>query len=89
MIFQMNQFLGILLIPVVIFIAYGPPSFTAGFIYLGVLLISLSFVVRVIKGVSSALKQKETTMFYIFLYFCTLELLPLIVLIKLLVGRFV
>jgi hypothetical protein len=82
-IFLVNQFFGILLLPVVIFIAYGPPSFTQGIIYFGIVLVFTAFLVRVGKGISSVLLNGEATLFYLILYLCTLEILPLLIGIKL------
>ena len=82
-IFLVNQFFGIVLLPVVLFIAYGPRSFMQGYIYLGVLLACTAFLVRVWKGLSNVLLNREASLFYLILYLCTLEILPLLIGIKL------
>ncbi len=82
-IFLVNQFFGILLLPVVIFIAYGPQSLTHGIIYSGIVLVFAAFIVRVGKGISTVLLNREATLFYLILYLCTLEILPLLIGIKL------
>jgi len=78
-IFLVNQIVGIGLIPIIIFIAYGNMSYTKGFIYAGIVLMVLAFIVRVGKGTISALTRGEVTLFYLFLYLCTLEILPLLI----------
>ena len=85
-IFLITQFLGILLLPIVIFIAYGPPQYIVAFTYAGFVLIALSFITRVIKGISTALIKKEATMFYIILYLCTFEILPILTGLKLITN---
>lgn len=79
-----NQMLGILLIPIVIFIAYGNLLSASVLIYSGILILLLGFFIRAGKGIVLAIHGKENW-FYIFLYFCTLEILPLLIGIKLLV----
>jgi hypothetical protein len=82
-IFLVHQFLGILLIPVVTFIAYGPESFQNQVFYAGITLIAGIFLFRIGKGISTVLQRREVTLFYLILYLCTLEILPLLIGIKL------
>jgi len=77
-IFLVNQILGIGLIPIIIFIAYGKQSFESIFIYAGIALMAIAFIIRAGKGAISALAGGEVTPFYLFLYLCTLEILPLL-----------
>lgn len=81
-IFLINQILGILFIPLVTFIAYGMQLFANGFIYFGIAIFLLGFITRIWKGVVSIFPTKEYW-FYLFLYLCTLEILPLLAGIKL------
>lgn len=76
-IFLVNQILGIGLLPVIIFIAYGKQSFGNAFVYVGVLMAVAAFIIRIGKGALSALTGREISLFYLFLYLCTLEILPL------------
>ena len=82
-IFLVNHILGIGLIPIIIFIAYGKQSFESVFIYAGIALMAIAFCIRVGKGAISALTSGEVTLFYLFLYLCTLEILPLLLGFKL------
>lgn len=79
-----NQMLGMLFIPIVIFIAYGNLLSAKALIYSGIMILLLGFFIRTGKGIILAIHGKENW-FYIFLYFCTLEILPLLIGIKLLV----
>ena len=83
-VFLVNQMVGIALIPVVIFIAYGAPSWMNVFIYMGILLLISGFCIRIGKGLLSAISGRAVTLFYLFLYLCTLEIIPLLVGFKLL-----
>jgi hypothetical protein len=83
-IFLVNHFLGVLLIPEVVFIAYGPKSLANGFIFLGLAFFAAAFFLRVGKGIAAVLERREAVLFYLILYFCTLEILPLLIGVKLL-----
>ena len=82
-IFLVNQMAGIGFIPVIIFIAYGNSWLANLFIYIGLILMISAFVIRLWKGVIAAFSGSGTTLFYLFLYLCTLEILPLLIAIKL------
>ncbi|TAL59122.1 MAG: DUF4271 domain-containing protein [Bacteroidetes bacterium] len=81
--FLVYQFLGVVLVPIVIFIAYGPGSLREGFIFLGLALFLTAFLLRVGKGLSAVLEKRQATLFYLILYLCTLEILPLLIVLKL------
>lgn len=77
-IFLINQIIGIGFIPVIIFIAYGPQSFTNVFFYIGLALFISAYIIRVGKGTITGFSGREISAFYLFLYLCTLEILPLL-----------
>lgn len=76
--YLVNQVVGIAFIPVIIFVAYGQPSFVNVFVYIGISLFALEFLIRVGKGAFAVLSSGEVTLFYLLLYLCTLEILPLL-----------
>lgn len=82
-IFLTNQFLGILLLPVIIFIAYGTDISSSVFVWTGIVCFAAVFILRVEKGLGAVLERREATLFYLILYLCTLEILPLLVGVKL------
>lgn len=82
-IFLVQQFLGIALIPVIIFIAYGPRPLLSVSFYLGTALFAAAFLLRVGKGFSAVLDRRQASLFYLILYLCTLEILPLLIGVKL------
>lgn len=77
-----KQIVGICFLPIVIFISYGEESFLNGIIYSGFVVLILVYIFRVGKGAFSLLRR-EITPFYLILYLCTLEVLPLLLGIKL------
>lgn len=82
-IFLVNQFLGLALLPAVIFAAYGPPEWASGVLLTGVILCAAAFFLRIGKGIAAILERRNAPLFYIILYLCTLEILPLLVGVKL------
>lgn len=57
-------------------------SESAVFLYVAIVLIAVAEIVRVIRSVQAALVQGTFSWFHIFLYFCTLELMPLLIIGK-------
>jgi hypothetical protein len=53
-------------------------DYSVAFAYTFVVFISISFLIRIMKGVFSVL-LKGVSWYYIILYFCTLEILPLLI----------
>jgi len=82
--FLLNKYtklLGIALIPIIVpylLISGDPPKIIE---FAGLSIISIFFIIRIIKTFQIS-SSKKIPIFYNFLYLCTLEILPLIVLIK-------
>ncbi len=77
-----NKVLAILLLPLVGFTAWAPFRNPRIFLYFGMILIALFYLAYLLRGMKILLK-KQYSIFYLFLYLCTLEFLPLLLLIKL------
>lgn len=77
-----NHVTGILLLPVVALAFYWNSS---TFIFIGIILISLLILYRTYRGILIGLHGSRYNLFYLFLYLCTLEILPLVLLAKALV----
>jgi len=82
----MNQALGVLLLPIVISVAYlsMPDSVL---INIGIILITLIYIYRLQRGITIGSTETNLSQFYLFLYLCTLEILPLVVLTKVFIDR--
>jgi len=74
-----HKSLGIYLLILVISIAYIKDDLRIYLIYLSGLLIIAAAVFRVGKGIKIALTNKDVLIFYLILYLCTLEILPLLI----------
>ena len=79
--FLFNKNLGLLLFPVIIGIPYMPEIFTKPLIIIGIGLFILIFFLRIIRGIRIIIK-KDVLIFYLILYLCTFEFLPLFLFYK-------
>ncbi|HEY1040430.1 MAG TPA: DUF4271 domain-containing protein [Bacteroidia bacterium] len=85
-IFLSTNAIGLFLFPVIVCSEYSqlPVHY---FLISGIALLLIFYTIRVFKGIAVAYVSGRFSIFHLFLYFCALELLPLIVVIKLLVSR--
>lgn len=79
----MHEMTGILLLPLNILLVFLEKG-VSYIIYINLIIILLSYIFLLIRGIIIS-KRHELPLFYIFLYLCTLEILPLIVLFRLLI----
>ena len=78
-IFLNSQAIGLFLLPVVVCAQYL--NFLLEFnLFFGLGIILFFYVLRLIKGVQIVLESRKASLFHLFLYICTLEILPLVVL---------
>ncbi len=76
-----NKVLGIALLPVVCLTAWAPVHNPLYFLIAGLVMTALLYLKTLQRGVLILLK-KQFSVFYLFLYLCTLEILPLLLFIK-------
>ena len=76
-----NKVTGILLLPVVCLTAWAPVSNPSVFLLAGLVIIALLYLKTLQRGIKILLK-KQFSVFYLFLYLCTLEFLPLLLFLK-------
>ncbi|UPT67433.1 MAG: DUF4271 domain-containing protein [Sphingobacteriales bacterium JAD_PAG50586_3] len=82
-VYLLNNILGLLLIPLVAIAYYsGGPADTWA-VYAGIVLFIVFFVLRFLKSLSIEGIISPFNLMYLFLYLCTLEILPLLVVVKL------
>ena len=85
-IFLINNVMGLVLVPVVLTIAYVVTYSTSYVIYTGITLVIISFIYRMVRAFIIWLSLQGVSFFYLILYFCTLEIAPLLIIIKLAKG---
>lgn len=77
-----NSILGLILFPVNWLLAYGPEEMRLPVIYGIAIIAVLFYIYRYLIGVSSASQQVLRNKFNFFMYLCTLEIAPLLVVVK-------
>ncbi len=85
--FNMDNFsrtLGIVLFPVVVLINYYPTENPVFMVVTGVVLVGVFYAFLLQRGIYILLR-KQFSLFYLFLYLCTLEILPLLLIYKVVV----
>ncbi len=85
-IFLINNITGLILIPVVVLGAYLVFDYQEAIIYFGVGLVIIMFIYRLLRAFRIWMSMQRVSFFYLILYFCTLEIAPLLILFKLAGG---
>ncbi len=67
--------IGVIILPIVFGIPYVSNYVAQTLIYIGISVFALSFILRIIRGFILSF-QNKLSLFYSFLYFCVLEILP-------------
>lgn len=84
--FLINNILGIAILPFVCLIAYNQLLPTSLLILISVILAGIAFAYRMFRGVLVGLSMPSFSLLYLFLYLCTLEIAPLLILIRIIVS---
>jgi len=84
-IFLFNEILGLFLLPVTITMSFLKLLPAEALIYSGLLIIMIVFAYRIFRSVTGNQNQ-NISKYYLFLYLCTLEIMPLVVILKVFVG---
>jgi hypothetical protein len=78
--------LGLILMPINIFIAYSKPSMSPYFVYLGIAVVVMAYLVRSLRSLPIAAPFLIDNRFHFLLYLCTIEIAPLLVISKIIMG---
>ncbi len=81
-----NFALGIVLIPINLFIAFAPANLSKVVVFIGLLLVLMFLIFRYFRGLLIANKHIFNSTFQFFLYFCTFEIAPVLILFQIIVG---
>ncbi len=79
--------LGLILMPINIFIAYSSPTMSFAFVYLGIAVVVISYLVRSLRSLPVAAPFLIDNRFHFLLYLCTVEIAPLLVISKIIMGN--
>jgi len=78
-----NIFLGIVLIPLNLIIAFGPKGLASIFLYVAIAVVLLVLLARSFRGLVIGATFAQSHIFHFFLYLCAFELVPVILLVQL------
>jgi len=81
-IFLINKIIGIILIPFIVLIAFAPPGWENGLIFLSFAIILLLFLLRFYRSYGLLEHQFTLNRFHFFIYVLALEILPVLILYK-------
>lgn len=82
-IFLVNMVIGLLLLPAIILTAYLPSSMRYYIVMITLIFIMLLFLYRIIRAIGIGVSIQRFSLFYLFLYICTFEIAPLLIIYKL------
>ena len=83
--FLLDVITGIILFPLLIFIVYVE---SINVLYFCFIIIIIKYIIRLVRGFFIARFSIKFSQFYLFLYLCSLEILPMVVLLKILVNYY-
>ncbi|MBK9637512.1 MAG: DUF4271 domain-containing protein [Bacteroidetes bacterium] len=82
-VFLMIMMIGLLLLPINILLAYGPSQYRQWILSIAVWIIALLFLYRLVRAIGIWTGIPGFSLFYLFLYLCTFEIAPLLIIWKL------
>lgn len=83
-----NQIGGIILLPLIFIIYYTKPSISITLMYLCLLGGIINYLFKLFRVLLSSANKSRFSKFYLFLYLCTLEILPVLIVAKYLMNNF-
>ena len=87
-IFMINKVLGILLVPFILILAFAKPQFYPFAIVGGAVLSVLLILYRYLFSLTTVRNKLHISSFHFFLYLCAFEIVPILILYKLVVQYF-
>ncbi|MCW3806734.1 DUF4271 domain-containing protein [Plebeiibacterium marinum] len=79
-----NKVFAIAILPIILVLPYISPEAIQGVIYLGLSIYTLLYLMQLFRGFAIILKN-VASLFYLFLYLCALEILPIMIVYKILI----
>ncbi|MBK8502035.1 MAG: DUF4271 domain-containing protein [Saprospiraceae bacterium] len=83
-----NILLGLALVPINLLVAFGPEMVVPFAIWIGISLVVLMYSFRQLKGLFISGRLVRAYLFHFFLYLCSAEIAPLLIVGKLALGNF-
>lgn len=76
-----NKLAGIMIMPLILIYAFIPEVYRSVFGYLGVAIFAITYIMQILRGMQLVFRN-DYSLIYSFLYFITIEILPLALLLK-------
>jgi hypothetical protein len=77
-----NIFLGLILLPINVFVAFCPEPISTFFLYGGLAIVLIVYIFRQLRGVFISSRLLFNNKFYFLLYLCAVEIAPVLLLVK-------
>lgn len=77
-----NHFVGMILIPINLLLAFGPTEIAKITFWISVVIIAILLIIRYIRGIFTVSEHIGDRFFQIIIYLCAFEILPVLILIK-------
>jgi hypothetical protein len=84
-VFLVNKIIGIFLIPLIILLAFSSPEVTPVLVIISFALVAFLFMYRYIISFSPVVREIKVSQFHFFLYLCGFEIIPLLLIYKVLI----
>jgi hypothetical protein len=81
-VFIYNRMVGLVLLPIISVVPFINTQFAPWLLYAGIVALIALYFFRIFRGIQIGIKNR-LSIFYLILYLCALEILPLLVLYKL------
>lgn len=77
-----NVFAGLVLMPLNLVVAFGPPSLSTTFLYITLAAIGILLLLRYLRGLNISMRYAVGSTFHFLLYLCAFEIVPILLFIK-------
>lgn len=84
-VFLYNKMVGLILLPLISILPYVPDNITPWLFYAGTFVIIILYILRIFRGLQISFKNR-LSIFYLILYLCALEILPNLILFKVILN---
>lgn len=84
-VFIYKKSIGVYLIPISLLLAYAPDGFNHIYMISGIVIVVLLYLLRTLRTIKIFISS-SVSFFYMILYLCSLEILPILILVKFLKG---
>ena len=80
-----NVFLGLILLPMNLFIVFAPDKLSVSLMYISLIMIGFFYLFRLFRGGFIFSRLMNSNIFHIFIYICTCEIAPMLIIYRMLV----